>query len=236
LNQGRDNLEHLIIDGNSSDGTQELVRSLEHLKLISEPDEGIYDALNKGIAAATGEWIYFLGADDYFVDERVLSDLWPIFDNDYDVVYGDVMNSRTGKRYDGAFDTTKIRRKNISHQAIFFRRRVFEQVGLFNTAYKSYADWDHNMRWLLDCSIRKKYVDRVIAVYDGSGFSFAHPDVAFRRDRLYRYLTYGRGQLPASLFLALLVKDFGLGIREWDWTRIQRTLSMASGKGEEKFP
>lgn len=227
LSQGFDDLEHLIIDGGSSDGTLDLVHKFSHLRIVSEADEGIFDAMNKGIAVASGDWIYFLGADDHFADGSVLRDVTPIFKGGYDVVYGDVLIGRIGKRFDGPFDAKKIRQKNICHQAIFFQRRLFEQIGLFDKTYRSYADWDHNMRWMLNRNIRKKYVDRLIAVYSGIGYSYVNPDLLFRRDRLYRYLTYGRNNLPTLLFAALWAKELGLGFRQMDWARIKRAVSIA---------
>jgi glycosyltransferase involved in cell wall biosynthesis len=226
LSQGFDNLEHLIIDGGSSDGTLDLVHRFGHLKVVSEPDEGIFDAMNKGIAAASGDWIYFLGSDDYFADDHVLRELCPIFKSELDVVYGDIFDFQTGKRYGGPIDEIKIRQKNISHQAIFFKRRVFEQVGLFDKTYRSYADWDHNMRWMLSHNICKKHLDRVITVYAGNGFSFHNPDLLFQRDRLYRYLSYGKHELPTWMFWALWGKELGLGVRHMDWARIKRALSI----------
>ena len=229
LSQGFDSLEHWIIDGGSSDGTLEVVSRYSHLKLLSGPDEGIFDAMNKGVGIASGDWIYFLGADDYFADDHVLNDLKPIFDGDSDVVYGDIVSGRHGERYDGPFDTIKIGRKNVCHQAIFFRHRVFNLIGTFNKIYRSYADWDHNMRWMLNRNIKKEYVDRVIAVYADNGFSFINPDPLFHRDRLYRYLTYGRDEIPMYIFGAVLGKELGRGFRQLDWSRIKRAISVALG-------
>jgi glycosyltransferase involved in cell wall biosynthesis len=229
LDQDFDDLEHLIVDGGSTDGTLELVREYDHLRLVSDGDEGIFDAMNKGIAAAKGEWVYFLGADDALADESVLRDLGPFLTSEYDVVYGDVQSTRFGGRYDGPFDAIKIRKQNICHQAIFFRCQVFDQVGLFNPAYRSRADWDHNMRWVLNSSIRRQYVDRVIADYADHGYSSVNPDPLFQRDRLFRYLSYGRGAIPAALYIAVWSKEFALGLRHRDLARMGRAFTILTG-------
>jgi len=226
LDQACDSFEHLIVDGGSCDGTLAVVRRYPHLKLMCDPGNGIFDAMNQGIRAATGDWIYFLGADDYFADTGVLTDLDSFFESDLDVFYGDIWDAHTHERYDGPFDEVKIHKKNISHQAIFFKRQVFETVGMFDKTYQTYADWDHNMRWMLNPNIRKKYVERMIAVYAGDGFSFHNPDLQFRSDRLYRYLSYGRHELPVWIFLFVWGKELAHGIRQLDWVRIKRALSI----------
>jgi glycosyltransferase involved in cell wall biosynthesis len=224
LDQEQSGIEHLVIDGGSTDGTLDTVQHFSGIRLIQGPDEGIFDAINKGVAASSGEWIYFLGADDVFADAAVLNDLAPYFESHLDVFYGDIVDIKMGHRYDGPFDIFKIRKRNICHQAIFFRREVFDTIGLFNDEYRSYADWDHNMRWMLNREIRKQYVDRVIAHYGGEGFSYLYPDPKFKRDRLFRYLTYGKGVLPAWLFWGLLVKELANSLRELSWARFKRAI------------
>jgi hypothetical protein len=82
---------------------------------------------------------------------------------------------------------------------------------------------------MLNPNVRKEYVDRQIAVYASRGFSFLNPDLQFRRDRLYRYLSYGRGELPVLLFVAVWGKELALGVRHLDLARIRRAISLAWG-------
>ena len=229
LDQRVDDIEHLIVDGGSTDETIGIVRRFSHLRFLTEPDEGIFDAMNRGIERSKGEWLYFLGADDVFADQSVLRDLIAHMSEDCDVVYGDVVSRRFSGRYDGLFDATKIRKKNISHQAIFFRRAVFERIGYFDTQYRSHADWDHNMRWILNRNVRKKYVDRVIAIYADGGFSSVNRDREFERDRLFRYLSYARSEIGSVKFGALWAKDLLLGLKCRDLKRVRRTLTIISG-------
>ena len=215
-------VEHIIVDGASQDGTMELVRSFarrhKHVRCRSEKDEGIYDAMNQGIKMAAGEWIYILGSDDTFYQDDVLSQ---VFTNelllDADVIYGDVLSERFGGKYDGEFSGEKIVKKNICHQAIFFRRSVFEKVGMFDLQFKGHADWDHNLRWLLNPAIRRTYVPITIANYADGGFSSVNPDHTFGGMKKILALRYDRGVLSprykASLAKALAKEAFAIGNR-----------------------
>ena len=178
------NKEHLIIDNLSEDGTLDIVRKYAalypHLHLITEKDNGIYDAMNKGIERSTGDWLYFLGSDDTFFDNEVLTDL---FTSDAavtnDILYGNVQWGPNGTLYDGEFSCLKLMEKNICHQALFFRREVFTRLGTFDVQYKALADWVFNMQWFGREDIRRAYLDRIIAVYNPCGFSSIHYDTMF---------------------------------------------------------
>jgi len=163
--------EHIIIDGGSSDGTLELIKKYPHLKWISEPDAGIYDAMNKGIKLARGEWLYFLGADDVLYNSNVFENLKSHLSSNVDVVYGNVSSTRWKGLYDGEFNSKKLVDKNICHQAIFFKKSVFDKIGLFDLRFKVYADWEHNWRWFFNPSITHKYAPLTIAEYADGGFS-----------------------------------------------------------------
>ena len=188
--QSYKDIEHIIIDGLSSDKTVEIVRKYQerysHIKLVSEKDRGIFDAMNKGIDMSHGEWIYFLGSDDVFFAKDVLERI--LGENDdcdrFDFLYGDVIWGDTEKVYDGRFTPLKIGLKNICHQAIFFRRSLFDRYGKFQTEYHVLADWVYNMKMFGIDDVRKKYVDVIIAKYVISGYSSSHIDNAFNRDYL----------------------------------------------------
>jgi glycosyltransferase involved in cell wall biosynthesis len=191
--QSYTDIEHLIVDGASIDGTLEIVKryagKYSHIKLISEQDDGIYDAMNKGIDQASGEWIYFLGCDDVFYDEKVLED---VFSQDavdsYDLVYGNVLWGDTGEIYDGKFSLLKLMEKNLCHQSVFYRNTLFEKLGKFDTGYKSWADYIFNIKCFNRNEVRLKYVDKVIAKYGINGFSSITPDQLFleKREAIYQ--------------------------------------------------
>lgn len=200
------NIEIVIVDGLSQDGTQSIIDAFQQsstsieIKFVSERDNGIYDAMNKAIAMANGEWLYFLGSDDYFYDPQVLANVFDSHDNDnFDVIYGDVLSTRFGGRYDGEFDISKLYSQNICHQAIFLRKRVFEIVGLFETRFSAHADWDHNWKWFVNPDIKRKYINQVIAFYSDGGFSSVNHDQSFSKVRFENFYRHGKKWLSSDM-------------------------------------
>jgi glycosyltransferase involved in cell wall biosynthesis len=197
-------LEHWIIDGASTDQTigliKELVAKYPHLKYISEPDQGIYHAMNKGIDLAKGEWIYFLGADDSLYDKNILEYLFSQ-KNNAQIIYGDVLmvSKEQSYRYGGKFDIERILRENICHQAIITHKDVFKQLGRFSPDFPVWADWEFNLRWFLSKNIQSIYVNRLIANYSRDGYSSQRGDPAFVEKREKLILKYGHETLDPKL-------------------------------------
>ena len=184
INQSYNNVEYIIIDGGSSDGTLDIIRKYEHAidYWVSESDGGIYDAMNKAVSVASGEWIYFLGADDVLVN--VLNDLAPSFSNHNTIYYGDVYMIRRHLLYDGPFNALKLALDNICHQAIFYPSMVFKKY-TFDTKYKVWADYHLNMRCYGDSAFSFCYVNKLIAIFnDYLGVSAKVDDPQFEKDKL----------------------------------------------------
>lgn len=197
-NQTYSNKEHLIIDGQSTDGTLEIIRkhanNYSQLKWISEKDGGIYDAMNKGIDLSSGDWLYFLGSDDVFYSNTILSDIfYRVEVAKFDVIYGNVTWGDMGQLYDGPFSKGKLLQKNICHQAIFTKKTVFDKVGKFYLKYKILADWVFNMQWFNNEDIRHCYIDITIAKYCLDGSSANKFDIAFIADKDALIETYFPG-------------------------------------------
>lgn len=154
-------IEHLIVDGQSSDKTMQVVDAHSHPKLIfsSESDNGIYDAMNKGVQRATGEIIGILNSDDFYVHENVLNEVATAFSADptLDVVLGDVdfvksgdleKPVRTYRAY--GFKTWMFHFGFMPpHPAVFVRKTAYERVGSYKIGYKIAADFDFLLRLLL---------------------------------------------------------------------------------------
>lgn len=145
LNQTYDNIEYIVIDGGSKDGTVDIIEKYANRLAywVSEPDKGIYDAMNKGIRAAKGEWINFMNAGDEFVGWDVLERFIPQIDRDVIIAYGDTMMRYSCKT---------ILRKNHpieemahcmvpGHQAAFIRKS-YHQIHLYDISFKSSADFN----------------------------------------------------------------------------------------------
>jgi len=190
LSQRQGLYELLVIDGGSSDDTLTHLRAQgPALRYLSEPDEGIYDAMNKGIRLTSGEFLYFLGAGDRLLPgvlEAIAAEIRKLPSQSRTarptLLYGNVNLSHESRPYDGRFDRFKLLRHNICHQAVVYQRSVFERLGFYNTKYRLLADWEFNIRCFNDRGIRKRYIPLRIAEYEGGGESITTPDLAFYAD------------------------------------------------------
>lgn len=180
--------EYFVIDGGSTDGTIETLRKYDDFITywISEPDKGIYDAMNKGIDLARGEWIYFLGADDILIDSGALKRVFDGIHQEIDrskLIYGNVLWGETGRVYDGIFSKDKIILQNICQQSIFYHNDIFREIGKFDLRYPLLADYVMNMKAFANVKINPSYIDTVIARYSLSGLSNTKGDEIFLADR-----------------------------------------------------
>ncbi len=199
-NQTFKNVEVLIMDGASTDGTIEaassFVKTIPKLSIYSEKDEGIYDAMNNGILKSKGEWLYFMGSDDRLYDIHVLEKLDEFLSKvSSQVVYGNVEISgdtgwaKDGTLYDGPFDLPKLLNRNINHQAIFYRSRFIKaEVGFFNTRYHVLSDWDFNLRCWAKSPFQ--FVNLTVAFFAAGGASTDGIDKEFSKDRIDNILRY----------------------------------------------
>jgi glycosyltransferase involved in cell wall biosynthesis len=181
--------EVCIVDAQSTDGTVERAgeyarRAGLNLSCVSEPDAGVYDAMNKGVGRSRSDWVYFLGADDALHDEQVLSDVARcIGGQGADIVYGDVIEKRSGARYGGEFSLDRLLFEgNLCHQSVFYRRSLFERLGRYSARYPIWADWDFNIRCFRDPGVRALWIDRLIAVYRERAGVSASEDPVLRRE------------------------------------------------------
>ena len=230
INQHYNNWEVLLMDGLSKDDTLLIASSFTGkfpVKIISQKDKGIYDAMNSGIASATGEWLYFLGSDDKFFDKDVLTNIAKAINDspEIDVIYGNVFSERFNGLYDGEFDAEKILTRNISHQAIFFKKAIFSKTGFFDLRYKAQSDWDHNFKWLLSKDIEKKFVPVTVAHYADGGFSSLHGDTVFFADLNFNYIRYGVSSIPAAKKRKLLLYELLKSVKRMEVIRFKKVLS-----------
>ena len=176
--------EIIICDGNSTDKTLAIIKNSKaenRIHIDSRRDNGIYDAMNRGIDLSSGEYLIFLGSDDRFIDERVLLDVDTSLNSTIDVLYGDVQMD--DRRYDGEFSLYKLMKTNICHQAMFFKRSLFSTYGKFNTKYQILADYHLNIKLFSDKNLTIKHTPRLISEYGTSGLSSHTQDENFHKDR-----------------------------------------------------
>lgn len=208
------NIEHIIIDGKSKDGTIKIIQDnsqyLTHW--ISETDRGMYDAINKGIELATGDIIGVLNSDDMLASENVISNIAHCFQNTKtDSVYGDLA-------YVDPCNTQKITRfwKGVSykryrfnygwmpaHPTFYMRRGLIKQYGLYENHYYTAADYEFMARYLYKHKISATYLEQMVVKMRSGGISNGN---IWRRLRANRrdYLAMKKNQIPFSFFVSIL--------------------------------
>jgi len=173
LNQTYPHVEYIIIDGASTDGTVEIIKKYESkiAKYLSEPDKGIYDALNKGIRLAAGEVIGFLHSDDIYANDKVIEKVAALFNKqNCDSVYGDLvyidkknLNKVIRYWYAGSFNYNSLGKGWMPpHPALFLKRSLYEKYGVFNESLKISADYELILRMLGKNKISTEYLPEVL--------------------------------------------------------------------------
>jgi glycosyltransferase involved in cell wall biosynthesis len=162
------NIEHIIVDGQSSDNTLMLLKNYPHIhKVISEKDNGIYDAMNKGINNASGDVIGFLNSDDWFYNSKIIEEIANAFDkNDVDAVYGDLVfvkneNDFNPKRVwvSGPYKSKYFLSGWVPpHPTFYAKTNVYKKYGLFNSNLIFAADFDIMCRFIAKENIKTKYL------------------------------------------------------------------------------
>jgi glycosyltransferase involved in cell wall biosynthesis len=182
--QTYNDIQTVVVDGHSQDSTVSLVSCMLNRNdiLQSEPDSGIYDALNKGLALANGEIIAFLHSDDLYFDNNVISEVVDAFSDDtVDVVYGDVcfFSARNVMKIKRRYRSDKLSERNLAwgkmpaHPAIFIRRRVYEKIGYFETDFKIAADYEFLCRVVHYADLKSVYLSSVLVRMQLGGISTA---------------------------------------------------------------
>ena len=173
LLQDYKNIEYIIIDAGSSDGTVEIIKSFgdKITYFISESDHGIYDGMNKGIKAASGDLIGILNSDDFYPNNFILSNVAKTFvNNQCDAIYGDLVyvrdyNKNKIVRYWQAGDYSALKIKNgwmLPHPTFFVKKSIYDRFGLYNTELKSAADYEMILKLLYKQNISVKYIPMIL--------------------------------------------------------------------------
>lgn len=180
--------EHIIVDGGSMDGSVEVIREYEqslasrlsplasNLKWLSEPDSGIYNAMNKGIKMTKGEYLLFLNSGDYLVDADTLKNVFADAD-DVDIIYGDRINvwkdglERNRDSFPDHITGYFLYRGMISHQASFIKSDLFVKYGLYREDLKYGADWEFFLRTFLLYNCTYQHIYQNVVYFDCLGIS-----------------------------------------------------------------
>ncbi len=194
--------EHIVIDGGSSDTSIADIQS--YLKyyhtVISEPDSGIYDAMNKGIALATGEYLLFLNSGDTFASENSLTYFSPLLGH-YDILYGDMLSIVNEEKVNSSYPETLsldyMLSAGLPHPSTVLRKSLFlEQIGLYDCSYKIIADWTFFMIAIFKFNINYKYIGQPISIFEGGGVSSKKENIPLIINEYFHFLkTHFRGDL-----------------------------------------
>lgn len=185
LKQTYSDIEYIIVDGGSKDGTMDIVRHYEpefggRMKWISEKDKGIYDAMNKGIRMATGDVIGILNSDDFYTSDNVLEQINMTFEKDnVDAVYADIHfvdDSDLNKTV--RYYSSKVFRRGLmrlgfmpAHPSFYIKKVCFDKIGLYNTSYRIAADFEFLLRAIFINRIKTKYIEEDFVTMRTGGVS-----------------------------------------------------------------
>lgn len=177
LNQTYRDFEFIIIDGGSTDGGATIIESHQHelAYYVSEPDTGVYNAMNKGIKAAQGDFVFFLNSGDLFYDNHVLERIEMLIDKTARIYYGDVIyqekEAQIKRTFPDELTFEFFIKDNINHQACFIDRQLFDEIFFYNETYKIVSDWEFLIYAICNRNIPYKHIPQIISTYDTTGIS-----------------------------------------------------------------
>lgn len=181
LSQSYEDIEYIIIDGNSNDNTKNIISEFSNqIKFISEPDKGIYDAINKGIKLSTGDIVGILNSDDFFPNNEVVKNVANNFKNNYnkiDLLYGDISFINTHhkviRHYSAKNFNNKLFRFGLMppHPSVYIKRSIYLKYGLYITSFKIASDFELLLRYLKINKLRYLYINSTIVYMRLGGVS-----------------------------------------------------------------
>ncbi len=206
LNQSCRDFEYIVIDGGSSDASKDIILShcdrLAHW--VSEPDKGIYNAMNKGIQAATGEYCLFLNSGDYLYSDSVIENILNMLYNE-DIVSFVTINT------DGRISHRKKGPENLSlyslidaslpHPSTLIKRRILEQIGGYDESYKIVSDWIFFIEALIFSNATYRTIDYNLSVFDRASFSISSHQPDLRKEETKRYINSRLPRIFPDYFL-----------------------------------
>ena len=219
LNQEYHFFEYIIVDGNSSDTTLQIINDFKEdkrISVISEPDNGIYDAINKGIKNAKGEVIAILNSDDFYTNKSVLSKIVSGFSEGIDIVYSDICFINQKGKMTRYFSSKYFNKFFFyfgmmpPHPSIFVRKKVYENIGAYKTTYRIAADFDFFLRVFLFSDYSTKYLPLLSVIMNEGGASNGtiNGRITLNKEILNSFKENGLKSNYLFIYLKYLIKIF----------------------------
>jgi len=208
-------IEYIIIDGASTDGTLSIIdRYKDQIdKIISEPDKGLYDAMNKGIKEASGEFVYFLNSEDILLHENVISVVAKkLKHSKEDIIYGDILlaNKKIGNGYltqQNKVNKFYFFKQTLAHQSVFTRKTAFDKIGDYKSNYKVVSDFEWFLR-ALKSDLTFKHIDIIVAMFFLGGISSdPNQNAIFFKERNEVVKTYFTGYEMFLYNILLIIQN-----------------------------
>ncbi len=224
INQTYKNIEYIIIDGASSDSTLEIIEKYrKNINiLISEKDSGIYNAMNKGIKQANGDYLIFMNAGDSFYSEKTLENSIKYIEKyNSQLFFGDIniidTNGSNWIKSFRDFDKLSLISDCLCHQAVFYKKELFDIWGNYNENYKISADHDFNLRSIIKYNCKTKYIPQIICNFYTGGFSTQRSNAKNTAAEIKEISlkNFGRLKLKQMNFILYLLRNIsGSNIRK----------------------
>ena len=230
LSQRGVELEYIVVDGGSKDGTVELLKDYEQrfegrLRWISEPDQGMYDAINKGIAMATGDIVGILNADDVLASNDTLAHIAAAFTPGIDALYADIRFVKEGETVEALRNAPTVRYCSaakwkpwmfrfaamVPHPSFYVRRECFDRLGGYSLDYRICADFELELRYLYLAKLKAAYLPECVVVMRLGGASTAgwRSNVEINREDLRALRSHGIWSCLPLIYLKYLFKIWG---------------------------
>lgn len=177
VNQTYSNFEYIVIDGGSTAGDVEVINTYQNQinYWVSEKDSGVYNAMNKGIKVATGDFIIFMNSGDIFNDNKVLENVVPLFDTNAYFIYGNNYkekgNSKRLKTYPKKLNFSFFYTSSLNHQATFIKKEAFSELFYYDENKKIVSDWELFIVGICNKNLPYQYINQTVSIYDFTGMS-----------------------------------------------------------------
>jgi glycosyltransferase involved in cell wall biosynthesis len=216
--------EYIVIDGNSGDGSAGIIKQYAD-KIsywVSEPDTGIYNAMNKGIKKARGDYCLFLNSGDYLINHKTLAEVLSRADGGADIYYADcVLSDGKISVYPEKLDVNYLIKGPISHQNALMRRSLFTEHGLYNEALTIGSDWEYFLKEMWIYKTRFSHLPSPLAVFDVNGIGSRDPNLRRREKEIIYKNVFG--DLSGSLmelysYRRSVYSDI---LKRWGWEKVR---------------